>query len=132
MGKWAKKQTERWRTSLALLCPIQSLFYDIDIFVIQGIYARYYQAIAVTEGHSAGLGLVLQMPHILAVGEVWVTPCQSAFLPVLDTKLAGQQAILQREVQEEAGARCGQLVIKLWLRNLLFCLGAPPMAPVPV
>lgn len=30
------------------------------------IYAKSYQAVTVTEGHSAGLGLVLQMPHILA------------------------------------------------------------------
>lgn len=61
-----------------------------------------------------------------------MAPCQSALSPVLNAKLAGQQAALQREVQEEAGARCGQLVIKLCLGNLLVCLGAPPMAPVPV
>lgn len=61
-----------------------------------------------------------------------MTPRQSAFPPVLHAELAGQQAALQREVQEEAGARCGQLVIKLRLRNLLFGLGAPPMTSVPI
>lgn len=59
-----------------------------------------------------------------------MTPRQSALPPVLDEEFAGQKAALQREVQEEAGARRGQLVIKLRLRNLLFRLGAPPMASV--
>lgn len=75
---------------------------------------------------------MLQMPHILAAGGVRVTPHNSALPPVFDAEPAGQQAALQREVQEETGARRGQLVIKLRLRNLLFRLDAPPMTSVPV
>lgn len=57
--------------------------------------------------------LVLEVSHVVAVGGVRVAPGQAAPLPVLHPELPGQQASLQRQVQQEVVARRGQLVEEL-------------------
>ena len=72
-----------------------------------------HQAVAVAEGHLAGVGPVLQVAHVEALGGVGVAPGQAAPPPVLHPELPGQQAPLQRQVEQQGGARCGQLVEEL-------------------
>lgn len=72
-----------------------------------------YQAVAVAQGHVAGVRPVLQVSGVVAAGRVRAAPGQAAFLPVLHPELSRQQAALQREVQQEVVAWRGQLVEEL-------------------
>lgn len=75
--------------------------------------SQSYQAVAVAEGHFAGVRLVLEVSHILTARGVRPTPSQAASLPVLHPELPGQQASLQRQVEQELVLRCGELVEEL-------------------
>lgn len=71
------------------------------------------QAVTVAECHLAGVGLVLEVPSVVAARSVWVAPCHPATAPVLHAELAGQQPRLQRQVEQETAVLCGQLVVQL-------------------
>lgn len=75
--------------------------------------AKTYQAVTVAQGHFAGVRLVIEVPHIVAVRRVRMGPRQPAPLPIFHPELPGEQASLQGEVEQEVVARGGQLVEEL-------------------
>lgn len=76
----------------------------------------------------AGLGLVLEVPGVVAAGRIRVAPCHPATAPVLHAELARQQPCLQRQVEQETTVLGGQLVVQLRVVSTTFISTLPGIA----
>ena len=100
-----------WGPSVDCVCP--SVTTGAPACVCEQSSSGSHQAVAVAEGHLAGVRPVLQVAYVEALRGVGVAPGQTAPPPVLHPELTGQQPPLQCQVEQEGGARCGQLVEEL-------------------